>query len=110
MSNQRKKTSRSVLLSIGVFLLTTLLIIGGSICFLYFAVTTNPLTIDDPAALAEQTPMPASRRFVFDAAKETAQIRLDKSDLWWLLLPEMEENFLDDVNRELENYQIRVTG
>ena len=110
MSNQRKKTSRSVLLSIGVFLLTTLLIIGGSICFLYFAVTTNPLTIDDPAALAEQTPMPASRRFVFDADKETAQIRLDKSDLWWLLLPEMEENFLDDVNRELENYQIRVTG
>ena len=90
----------------GILVLMILLIIGVG----YYSITTDTVTVDDPAALAAQAPMPASRRFAFDAAKETAQISLEKSDLWWLLLPEMEENFLDDVNRELENYHLRVTG
>ena len=106
MSNQSKKAAHPVLRTIGILLLVILLIFG----FLYYTITTDTVIMDDPAALAAQTPMPASRRFVFDAAEETAQIRLDKSDLWWLLLPEMEENFLEDVNRELEDYHLRVTG
>lgn len=106
MSNQSKKAAHPVLRGICVFLLILLLIIGG----IFFTFTTDTLTIDDPAALAAQAPMPASQRFVFDAGKETAQISLDKSDLWWLLLPEMEENVLTDVNQKLENYHLRVTG
>lgn len=110
MSNQSNKAAHPVLRTIGILLLIILLIIGGSFGYLYYTITTDTVTIDDPAALAAQTPMPASRRFVFDAAKETAQISLDKSDLWWLMLPEMGENFWKDVNRELEKYQLSVTG
>lgn len=110
MSNQSNKTPHPVLRTIGMILLVILLILGGSVGYLYYTITTDALTIDDPAALAAQAPMPASERFVFDAANETAQISLEKSDLWWLLLPEMEENFLETVNRELEAYQLRVSG
>ena len=110
MSDQPKKASHPVLRCIGIILLILVLIIGGSLGFLYYTCKTDTVTVDNPAALAAQAPMPASRRFVFDAAGETAQITLEKSDLWWLLLPEMGENFLEDVNKELERYQLRVTG
>ena len=110
MSDQQMKTPHPLLRDFCIFLLVILLIIGGTVGFLYFTITKGSVTIDNPAAVAAQAPMAASQRFVFDAAEETAQIRLDKSDLWWLLLPEMEDTFLDDVNRELENYQLSVTG
>lgn len=110
MSDQPKKASHPVLRGIGIFLLVILLILGGAFGFLYYTITNGTVTIDDPAAVASQAPMPASQRFVFDAAGETAQIRLDKSDMWWLLLPEMGEHFLEDMNRELEAYHLRVTG
>lgn len=110
MSNQPKKSSHPVLRTIGILLLVILLIIGGGLGILYYTIKTDTVTMDDPSALAAQEPMPASRRFVFDAAKETAQVTLEKSDLWWLLLPEMGESFWEDVNRELENYQLSITG
>lgn len=110
MSNGTKKTSHSALRGIGICLMVILLMAGGSVGLLYYSITTDAVTIEDPAALAAQAPMPASRRFVFDAAKETAQVCLDKSDLWWLLLPDMGENLLEEVNRELENYQLRIEG
>lgn len=106
MSDRTKKTAHPVLRGIGIFLLILLLIIGGSI----FLVITDKVTVDDPATLAAGTPMPASQRFVFDAAAETVQISLDKSDLWWLLLPEMEESVLEEVHRKLEPYQLSITG
>ena len=106
MSDHTKKAAHPMLRGIGLFLLILLLAIGGCI----FAVVTDDVAIDDPAALAAQEPMAASQRFTFDAAGETAQIALDKSDLWWLLLPEMEEDILLDVNRKLENYHLSVTG
>lgn len=105
MSNGSKKASHSMLRGIGIFLLVLLLTAGGFLGLLYYTLTTDTVTVDDPAALAAQAPMPASRRFAFDADKETAQICLDKSDLWWLLLPELEENLLENVNRELENFR-----
>lgn len=110
MSDQPKKAPHPVLRGFGIFLLVILLIVGGTLGFLYFTITRGTVTIDDPAAVAAQAPMAASQRFVFDAAGETAQIKLDKSDLWWLLLPEMEDDLLDTVNRELEPYQLSVTG
>ena len=110
MSEQSKKVSHPIVRSLCIILLVILLIIGGSFGFLYYTITTNTVAIDDPAVLAAQAPMPASQRFVFDAAKETAQIRLEKSDLWWLLLPELDENLLENLNRELENYQLSITG
>lgn len=106
MSNQSKTTSHPVFRSIGIFLLLLLLILVGGVGYLFI----DTVAVDDPAAMAAQPPMPASSRFVFDAAKETAQIKLDKSDLWWLLLPEMEDDLLEDVNRELEKYHLSVTG
>lgn len=110
MSKESRNISRPVLRSIGIILLVILLALIGALVFLYFSITTDNVTIDDPAALAAQTPMPASQRFVFDAANETAQIRLEKSDLWYLLLPDMGEDFLETVNKELEDYQLSVTG
>ena len=87
-----------------------MLILLGTLGLLYYSVTTDSVTVDDPAALAAHTPMAASRRFSFDAANETAQIRMEKSDLWWLLLPEMEENLLEDINQELEHYNLSILG
>lgn len=106
MSTQSKKAPHPVLRGLGILLLVILLIIG----ILYYTITTDSVTIDDPASLAAQTPMPASQRFVFDATNETAQIILDKSDLWWLLLPEMEANFLENANQKLESYGLTITG
>lgn len=106
MSNQSKKAAHPVLRSIGIIVLILLLLISGGILL----IVTDRVSIDDPAALAAQAPMPAAQRFAFDAAKETVQISLDKSDLWWLLLPEMEDSILEDVNRKLENYDLSVTG
>lgn len=106
MSDQTKKAVHPVLRGIGIFLLLLLLIAGGCIV----AVLTDTVTIDDPSALAAQTPMSASQRFVFDAARETAQISLDKSDLWWLLLPEMEESALVEAEQRLKEYQLSLTG
>ena len=110
MSNKSKKAMHPVLRKISITLLVLLLIIGGSLCFLYFSITKDTVTIDDPVALAAQPPMPAAQRFVFDAGNETAQISLNKSDLWWFLLPEMEENFLESVNEALQDYQLCITG
>ena len=110
MADQPQKASSHILRNIGISLLVILLIAVGGFGFLYYTVTKGNATIDDPPALAAQTPMPASQRFLFDAAKETAQISLDKSDLWWILLPEMEDSFLEDVNQNLESYHLSVTG
>jgi len=110
MSKQSPKARHPVLRKFGIFLLTILLLIGGCVGFLYYTTTTDVVTMDDPPAQASQAPIPAYQRFAFDAAKQTAQIRLDKSDLWWLLLPEMEENILENLNRELESYQLSITG
>ena len=110
MSDQSKKSSHPVLRIVGILLLIILLVIGGGFGFLYYTITTDTVTTDNPAAFAAQAPMPASQRFVFDAVQETAQIKLDKSDLWWLLLPEMEENVLEDANSKLEAYGLRITG
>lgn len=110
MSDTAKKSSNSALRIAGILFLSITLIIIGSLVALYFTITKGAATIDDPAALADQTPMPASSRFDFDTASETAQIRLDKSDLWWLALPEMDEDFLETANHELEPYQLHLNG
>lgn len=110
MSDQPKKAPRSTARKAGIVFLVILLILAGCFAALYFTITTDDVIIDDPAAVAIQTPMDASSRFVFDAASETAQICMDKSDLWWLLLPEVEDDLLENANRELEPYQLRLTG
>lgn len=110
MSDKSKKAAHPALRKLGITLLILLLVIGCSVCLLYFSITKDTVTIDDPVALAAQKPMSASQRFVFDAGNESVQISLNKSDLWWLILPEMGENFLEDVNKELEKHQLSLTG
>ena len=102
--NKPKKRSRA-----GLVLLVLLLILAGAAGYLYYTVSKAPLELDDPQALVAAAPMSAGDRFAF-SADGTAQVKLDKADLWHLILTQTGENFLDTINAEMKPYDLAVSG
>ena len=102
--NKPKKRSR-----VGLVLLVLFLILAGAAGYLYYTVCKAPLELDDPQALVSAAPMSAGDRFAF-SADGTAQVKLDKADLWYLLLEQAGGDFLDKINAELQPYELSVSG
>ena len=90
--------------------LVILLLILGAIGFLVCSVVMAPLQLDDPQAMAASAPMSVGERFRFSAADGTAQIKLDKGDLWSFILDHEGNDFLDQINEELSAYSLSVSG
>lgn len=93
-----------------ILLVLLLLLVAGTAGYLYYSVVKAPLELDDPHKLAASEPMDPAERFRFSAADETGQVRLDKGDLWHLILENTGGDFLDTINRELEAYSLTVSG
>ena len=102
---QTKKRSRA-----GLVFLVLLLILAGAAGYLYYSVCKAPLELDDPQMLTASEPMSAGERFRFSAADRTVQVKMDKADIWSLILEQAGEDFLDKINAELKPYELAVSG
>lgn len=94
----------------GIVALVILLILAGAVGYLYYTIAKAPFQPDDPKKLAASAPMDVQDRFRFSAADGTAQVRLDKADLWTLILSNAGDDFLGKINRELSSYNVKVSG
>lgn len=106
-TSEKKPKKRS---RVGLVLLVLLLILAGAVGYLYYSVCKAPLELDDPQKLTAAVPMKAADRFSFSAADGTAQVKLDKADLWYLILTHAGNDFLDTVNKEVAPYGLEVSG
>lgn len=93
-----------------VVVLLILLLLIGLVGFLAYSVIKVPLKLDDPQAMADSAPMSVAERFRFSASDGTAQVKLDKGDLWTLILAHAGDDFLDAINEEISSYSLSVTG
>lgn len=103
--NKPKKRSRA-----GIVLLIIFLILAGAAGYLYYSAVKAPLALDDPQKLAASVPMSVEERFTFSAAEGTAQVKMDKGDIWYLFLDIAGNDFLDTVNEEVSPYGLTVSG
>ena len=94
----------------GLVALVILLILAGAVGFLYYSIVKAPFQPDNPKKLAASAPMSVQDRFSFSAADGTAQIRMDKADLWTLILSNAGDDFLSKINKELSSYDVTVSG
>ena len=102
--NKPKKRSGA-----GKVLLVLFLILAGAAGYLYYTVCKAPLELDDPQALVAAAPMSAGDRFTF-SADGTAQLKLDKADLWHLILVHAGNDVMDTVNQEVSPYGLEISG
>lgn len=102
--NQPKRRSRA-----GIVVLIILLILAGAAGYLYYSVVKAPLEMDNPQKLAASAPMKAEERFLI-SADGMAWIRMEKSDIWSLILAHAGNDFLDTVNQELSRFSLSVSG
>jgi len=100
-----KKRSRA-----GIVVLILLLLLAGTVGYLYYSAVKAPLKLDDPQKLAASAPMSAAERFQFSAADGTAQVKLDKTDLWNMILTHAGDDFLEKINQEVSSYGLTVSG
>ena len=94
----------------GILLVILLLLVAGTVGYLYYSVVKAPLELDDPQAMAASEPMSAGERFRFFAGEQTVQVKLDAADLWHLILENTGDDFLDTINTELDPYGLTVSG
>lgn len=102
--NQSRRKSRA-----GIAVLIILLLLAGAAGYLYYSVVKAPLDLDDPQKLAASAPMEAEERFAV-SADGTVQIRMDKGDIWSLILAHGGNDFLNTVNQELSRFSLSVSG
>lgn len=102
---QPKRRSRG-----GIVFLVILLLLAGGAGFLYYSAVKAPLILDNPQKLAVSAPMSPEERFSFSAAGGTAQVKMDKGDIWYLFLELAGDDFLKDLNDETAPYGLTVSG
>ncbi len=102
--NQSKPRSKG---GIVVIILLLFLIAGAG--WLYYSIAKAPLDLDDPQALAASAPMDVEERFRF-TGDGSVQVKLDKADIWSLILAHTGEDLLDVLNQELSDYGLSVSG
>ena len=110
MANSETKEKKSGCGSCLIVLLVFFLLIVGAVGFLAYTIVMAPLKLDDPQAMAASAPMSVGERFCFNAADGTAQVKLDKGDIWSFILEHAGDDFLDDINEELSSYDLSVSG
>ena len=107
-TTDKKQTKRRF--GVGRVLLIIVLLLLGTVGFLFYSISMAPANVDDPQMMAASEPMPAAERFRFSSADQTVQIKVDAADIWKLVLSYAGEDFLDQVNQELSAYSVSVTG
>ena len=110
MANNETKEKKSGCGSCLLVLLVFVLLIVGAVGFLAYTIIMAPLKLDDPKAMAASEPMSVGERFRFNAADGTAQVKLDKGDIWSFILEHAGDDFLDGINEEISSYSLSVTG
>lgn len=93
----------------GILALILILLIAGTIGYIYYAAVKAPLELDDHQKLASSAPMDAADRFTF-SQDGTVQVKLDKRDIWHMIVSFAGPDFLDLVNDEISSYGLTVTG
>ena len=110
MENSETKKKKSGCGSCLLVLLVFVLLIVGAVGFLAYTIVMAPLKLDDPQAMAASAPMSVGERFRFSSADATAQVKLDKGDIWSFVLEHVGDDFLDGINEELAPYSLSVSG
>lgn len=87
-----------------LIILAVVLIIITATAVLYIYSKTAKTTSDDVAAIVTTETMPAAERYSFDASSLEMKIRIDKSDLWWLLKEIDEEDIMGELADNLKSY------
>lgn len=108
MEHPEKQTKKRS--PVGLILLVLLLLILGTIGYGVYSITKGPLVLQDPAEMAVSAPMAPEERFRASADEKTVQVKLDAADLWCLVCETLGENFLEEANGELAEYQLSLGG
>ncbi len=110
MAQQKNSEKQPKSLSKGsiVVIILLLFLIAGAL-WLYYSIVKAPLDLDDPQALAASAPMDAAERFCF-TGDGSVQVKLDKADLWSLILAHTGDDLLDVIDQELSAYGLSVSG
>lgn len=110
MVQKRPKRRFRIGIVILVLILLPFLVLLGGAGFLYFSMANAPLELDDPRQLVAADPISAEERFRFSASGRTVQIRMEKSDIWSLILEQTGKDFPENINRELSQWYVSVSG
>ncbi len=102
---QPKRRSR-----VGLVLLIILLLLAGTVGFIYYSASKAPVAVDDPRQMADLKPMGAQERFRFFAADQSVQMKVGSADIWNFVLTHAGEDFLNIINEELSAYSLSVSG
>ena len=102
---QPKRRSR-----VGLVLLIILLLLAGTVGFIYYSASKAPVAVDDPRQMADLKPMDAQERFRFFAADQNVQMKVGSADIWNFVLTHAGEDFLNIINEELSAYSLSVSG
>ena len=94
----------------GIIFLIILLLLAGTVGYLYYSVFKAPLALDDPQKLASSAPMSAEERFYFSSQDQTVRVKLDKTDIWNQILAHAGNDFLDTINEEVSAFDLSVSG
>ncbi len=92
-----------------IVVIIILLFLVAGVGWLYYSIVKAPLDLDDPHALAASTPMDAEERFRF-TGDGSVQVKLDKADIWSLILVHTGDDLLDMLNQELSAYGLSISG
>ena len=109
VANSETKKKKSGCGSCLIVLLVFVLLIVGAVGFLAYTIVMAPLKLDDPQAMAASAPMSVGERFRFSSADATAQVKLDKGDIWSFILEHAGDDFLDAINEEISSYSLSVS-
>lgn len=94
----------------GIVVMIIFLLLAGAVGYLYYSICKAPFLPDDPVKLAASGAMDPQERFRFSAADRTVEIKMDKADVWSLILAHTGTDFIDDINEELKSYDLEISG
>ena len=95
---------------VGILLLAALVAAAVAAGLFYRSMRSVPAVTDDIHSIRQSESMPVSERFRFHADDRTAEIRLDKDDLWRLLLNSGFEKDIDGLIRRADSLGMTVHG
>ena len=93
---------KKLLKVLGILLLIVVLLFIAGCTWLFLANKKMDFESDDVFRLANAAPMPDSERYSFAADADSMTISVDKRDIYWYLVEQYGDDFMDGIKEEFE--------
>jgi len=78
--------------------------------YLFFSFSKDTCTTDSYTKLIQAEPMTVSERFDISSDGKTGVMRMDKKDLWWLIINENGDEFIEKTKASFQEKNFRLAG